>query len=268
MMPRQVLMQLRYKLRSRVWSITSGTLVFGSVHVTHKPSKAAVEEFRTPLVLMRPGEEKPDPELPGKCLLEVEADLVVAVAGDKLGENALLSANVADRTKSEGRGILECEREFKAVCKELGDADGLRIIARRTAARRAAEVSGLGYVVMRSYNLGVDCTDEPYYHPPLRLVATPLGAGQVRLDWADPPDRFDKRGIIIRRAAGATPPASSTAGTGVATPALGVQTYTDTPGAGTFSYAIFAGYTDSGAAANESFSDQETGTTRASVVVA
>jgi hypothetical protein len=262
MMPRQALMQMRYRLRSRVWSITSGATVFGSVHVTHKPSKAAVEEFRTPLVLMRPGDEKPDPELPGKCLLEVEADLVVAVAGDRLGENAILSGNVSDRTKSEGRGILEVEREFKGVLRQMGDQEGIRIIAARTAARRAAVVSGLGYVVMRSYNLSVHCTDEPYYHPPMRLVATAQGAGVARLVWADPPDRFDRRPITIRRAAGATAPASPTAGTAVATVAIGVQTYDDTPGAGQFSYALFAGYTDSGAAADESFSAQEEGTTR------
>jgi len=255
-------MQIRYKLRSRVWSITSGTTVFGSVHVTHKPSKAAVERFRTPLVLIRPGDDRADPELAGKLTLEAELDLVVAVAGDQMGENALLSANVADRTRSEGRGILEVERELKGVIKELGDVDGIRIISRRTAARRGAEVSGLGYVVLRSYNLSIDCTDEPYYHPPMRLVATAQGGGVARLVWADPPDRFDKRPITIRRAAGATAPASATAGSAVATVALGVQTYDDNPGAGQFSYALFAGYTDSGAAADESFSAQEEGTTR------
>ena len=56
------------------------------------------------------------------------------------------------------------------------------------------------------YNMVIDCTDEPYYHPPIRLLAVDAGGGDVTLTWQDPPTRFDSRALIIRRAAGAVPP--------------------------------------------------------------
>jgi hypothetical protein len=98
------------------------------------------------------------------------------------------------------------------------------------------------------------CTDARYYHPPLRVAASVAG-GTVTITWADPPNRFDRYQLHIRRAAGATAPATSSAGSSVANVAVGVQTYDDAPGAGQWSYSVFAAYTDTGAASAERYSD-------------
>ena len=67
---------------------------------------------------------------------------------------------------------------------------------------------------------------------------TPTG---INLAWTDPADS-DFAGVMIRRAAGSTPPSSPTAGTLVADVGFGSTSFTDTgltPGS-TYSYALFA----------------------------
>jgi hypothetical protein len=76
------------------------------------------------------------------------------------------------------------------------------------------------------------------------MLAQPLGGGQVRLTWALPPNRYDLRQVVLRRKAGATAPVDQNDGTGIALPSLLPTTFTDTPGAGTWTYALFAGYNE------------------------
>jgi hypothetical protein len=73
------------------------------------------------------------------------------------------------------------------------------------------------------------------------LAGTIPGGGSTVLTWNLPPARYDRNALILRRAAGTTPPASTTAGTGIAVGAL-VTTLLNTPGVGTFSYSLFMGY--------------------------
>lgn len=65
--------------------------------------------------------------------------------------------------------------------------------------------------------------------------------GDATLAWRVPPDRFDRFRVRLRRAAGATAPATSTDGTNVAIADLATGV-TDSPGAGEFSYALFGQY--------------------------
>jgi hypothetical protein len=79
--------------------------------------------------------------------------------------------------------------------------------------------------------------------------------------WVDPPDRFDGVGrtLVLRYAAGAVAPASVTDGLAFNIPiARGVNTANFTTGAGQFSVSVFAGYTDSGVASNERYSEGPT----------
>ncbi len=258
---RQIFGQVRKRLRDRLWPGSANT-VFGSVHVSQNPSaEDALIDMKLPMCFLSHNDEVPDPELVGYSRMDAQARLVVAVAGDIIGEAAVMGANRASQVLSEGAGILEVEAQLKDVIKELLNKDGIRIALRRGTADRGTFVEDIGYAIVRTYRMLVDVTNDAYYHPPQRFHAADAMGGDATLTWADPPTRFDSRGLIIRRAAGATAPATSTAGTAVATPALGVLTFTDSPGVGQFSYAIFMAYTNSGQASDESFSDQETGTT-------
>ena len=262
MNPLQTVKQIRFLARARQWG-SSGNNVFGSVHVTHGAAKEATEEFRVPLWFISPGNEVADTQLPDLVLFNMRFRLVCAVVGDLLGENAIIGANIADLDKSEGKGTLVVEPELKAVIKQNQNQSGIKIVSFKVGGERVTVDDELGYVVAREYDAQARCTDDLYYHPPIRFTAVDaVAGGDADLTWADPPTRFDSRGVRIRRAAGATPPATPTAGVLVADVALGVETFTDSPGAGQFSYAMFGRYTDTGAAVDEKFSDQEVGTTR------
>jgi Cutinase/Fibronectin type III domain len=76
--------------------------------------------------------------------------------------------------------------------------------------------------------------------PVTNLTATPTSSS-VALSWSNPSDA-DFAGVVIRRAVGATPPASATAGTLVTDAAKPATSYTDiglAPGT-QYSYALFA----------------------------
>ncbi len=270
MNPRQVLMQARYLLRNRNWSETSGTRVFPSVHATLLPT-SMMRNLRRPMVLLRPGTEKPDPQRPGRGMFTVDFELVVGVSGDQVGENALLGANVADVTKSEGKGLFWTEREVKAVLRQMETDSGIRIIGRRTGAQRVTVERDAASEAAKVYEVTFDVSDEPYYHPPKRLAGADIGAGHVLLTWTDPPARFDtisSSSIMIRRNANSTPPATISEGTLVATVSRGLQTY-DVGAllAGTHSFSIFAAYTDGLNSAVYDYSVTDP-TARTSVVVA
>jgi hypothetical protein len=78
----------------------------------------------------------------------------------------------------------------------------------------------------------------------------------MRTRWISPQfvatNRFDRRQMVLRR--GATLPASATAGTGVTLSGDLATSVVDTPGAGTWYYALFAAYDEYGSASNERYS--------------
>ena len=258
----QILKQVRNRLRARVWDVVGGAVVFGSVHVSQAPTAEAVDGFRFPIALIRPGSEASNPQIPASITFVVEVEIVVAVAGDQLGEHALIGASRAGgATNSEGRGLFEVEEQVKNTLGQMQTAEGIRIVGFSAGADRAGVVGDDLYVAARTLTFTLTGTADPYYHPVQRAAAVDAaGAGDADLTWADPPDRFDRRVIRIRRAAGATAPATVTDGTQVTDAAIGDLAFTDSPGAGQFSYAFFAAYTDTGQAVNEKFSDQEPGT--------
>lgn len=266
----QVEKQLRYLLRARLWQEAGGVVVFGSVHITNTLTEKAVSTLRTPFVLIQTGGSTADPERPGYVHQEIPLILCVGMFGDQFGESAMIGANrptTGVPTASQGRGLLEVEEELLGTVRQVQETSGVKIVSRSKSSAEALIIANRHDVYARSYNLEADCTDQRYYHPPLRLAATG-GVGSVSLTWSLPPDRYDRRQILLRRAVGATPPASSTAGTGVTLGGLLATSVSDGGLApGTYSYAIFCGYDETASGGNQRFSEQENGTTRASVVV-
>lgn len=264
--PWQAARQIRWILANATWPDAGGTTVFGSVVVVTSAFAGMFANFRSPSLAVRPGSCSEDPEDPGLLTQQIELLLCVAVHGDPVGQNAVIGGNrTAGQVRSEGRGLLEVEEEVRRQAKKLGDNDGLRIVAGETSdGPGLVTEEKMPFAVTRSYTIDVHCTSARYYHAPKNLVATG-GAGIVTLSWTLPPTRFDTRRVVVRRATGATPPASATAGTDVpvATLATGVV---DSVAAGTYSYAVFMAYDESGSSTDERFSEQETGTTRSSVV--
>lgn len=266
----QALRQLRYRLRARAWPDGAAERVLRSVHITAGPTEEAYGELYPPFVLLAPGAAETDPEEPGLVRQEIQATLVVAVEGDAVGDRALLGgARSGGPGSSLGRGLLELEEEVLAAIGELDQTTGVRLRVTHRSSPEVGLVEGLGYVAARAYTLEGWLTAARYYHPPLRLTAADAGAGQANVSWALPPDRFDRRRMVLRRAAGAVAPATAVAGVNVVVGAMATAVV-DAPGVGQFSYAIFAAYNETwseedsaatASAADERFSAQELGTT-------
>lgn len=270
MNPWQLAKQFRFLLAARLWQETGGTTVFGSVTVTNAPTASAVSSLICPFVFIRIGAASADEERPGYLHQVFNLDLCTSLSGDQYGENALIGANrnAGSVAVSDGRGLLEVEEELLGVVRQVQETSGVKIIASHRSDVDVVGVSDMMEVLTRTYTITADCTDQRYYHPPMNLTATATGGGNVNLAWTLPPNRYDRYRVILRRAAGSTPPASATAGTGITLSGNLATSVTDSPGAGTFSYAIFASYDETAAtpAADQRFSSQETGTTRTVVV--
>lgn len=254
----QVAKQLRYTLRNATWQDAGGERIFGSVHITNGPAKEFYNEIQNfPLALIGVNDDETDPMTPGYVKQMFTITFIVRILGDMRGENAMIGANrTAGSTSSKGRGILEVTEEVSRALRQIQESVGVKIVGRRKSDIGTGILEGVGYLALRQSIIEVKCTDARYYHPPLRVAAVKSGAN-ANLTWADPPTRWDGVGrtLRIRRILGSTPPATVTDGSAVADVARGVQAYADTPGAGTWSYSIFAGYSDTGASSNERYSE-------------
>lgn len=264
----QIAKQIRHVLRARTWEGT-GAVVFGSVHNTNGAQEAAAANLRFPVALVAVGDGQSDEQVPGYKLRSIRVTVGIYNEGDLLGENSLIGANRQGTDQSNGRGLLEIEEEVEAALEEMQDALGIRISARSVATDAPAMNQQGGMVLWEALVFEARCTSRRYYHPPLDLTATGA-AGQVTLGWALPPSRWDLRRVRLRRSAGATPPASITAGSEVTLSGDLVTSKVDSGLApGTYSYTLFACYdeTNDTPAADQRFSAVEVGSYRGGVVV-
>lgn len=274
----QIPQQIAFLLQCARWEDSGQEVVFDKRSVL--VSSAVVFEALPgihPIALVSPGQGTPDPELIG---LSSDAFNVRLILGrdDQVGEKVLIGGNrkpSGGQGSSEGRGLLEIEEQVLRTIERLDDVVGIRIGGGFRTVPEAVYDQQMGYLAARVLTFEIDVTRARYYHPPRDLVATALGSGQVSLTWAMPANRFDfhdtlsipdlaARGkIVVRRSAGSSPPALPTTGQAVL-PQGGdhASSLTDTPGAGTWTYALFAGYDEMGEGSVERYSAQELGSTR------
>lgn len=246
----QIIRQIAYLARSRDWTGTSAP-VFGRVLLASRvEDDEDLAQANLPLCVIRPLGSQSDPEFgeePDLLRQEIAVRIMVAVESDPTGEASLVGANYGSSlTSSAGAGMLQVEREFFGALKRLQDVDGVRCYVVSASAVDVQRVQG-SPVAVRDYRLEALTTADPFYHPATRLTASAAGGGNVSLTWTLPPDRFDRYRVVVRRAAGATAPTSITGGTGVTLSGNLVSSHTDNPGAGQFSYAIFATYDETSA---------------------
>jgi hypothetical protein len=224
--------------------ISAAPRVFGSVHVaTGADEEARLSGIITPLVLVRPMNGTADKDAPHLISQAWQLRLVVSVEGDDLGETALVGGAI-DSASSAGRGLLEIEEQMIDRLAAGSSEVGFLLVEAWRGGAQPAKDPNLGYVAYCDYEMASKATAVRTYHPATRLAGTLLGGGSVSLTWRLPPDRFDRYRVVLRRAAGSTPPAGPTDGTGVTLSGLLATSVTDTPGAGTFSYSLFAQYDD------------------------
>ncbi len=250
----QIARQVQHLLRQATWADAELVFAESSVVITLGTTETVLTEQRLPLALVRPGAASIDPDMrerPDLLRVEFAVGLVVANAQDQYGEAALVGSN---RTGgSFGRGLLEVEERVLSALTALGPASGLPIVFRGASVAEPSLVPGLGYVAFCDYRFEALGTTAPTYEAPSGFLA-PASGGTVSATW-NSPTRWDHRRFILRRASGSTAPATSSSGSGVTlggTPdGSGVTSVADTPGAGTWSYSLFAVYDDVDASDDE-----------------
>lgn len=260
----QVCQQIKRLLLQRTWE-GGANFVFhpNSVVVSAGAQPDALGSLVSPMCLLRPLSSSSDAahgEEPALLTQSFGVRAMTVVPGDSLGEHPILGAMREAQDKSGGKGILEIEEEIFAAIDSLNSDDGIVILGRMQGAADATLLEGLGYIVWRDWNYEFLTTASRFYPAPFALTASLPGGGVANLSWVNPASRFDLRQIVLRRAAGAVPPATPTAGTGVTLSSDLATSVSDTPGAGTFSYSLFTGYDETGSATNERYSATHSGT--------
>lgn len=252
----QAARQIQYLLQQETWD--GSTPVFASANVV--VTVASEDDFytptRSPLAIVTPLNRRDDEQEPNLKTETFGVRLVVINRHDEVGEAALIGSNRTGQSDSRGRGLLEIEEKlFDAVA--LADrTSGFRVVCRAAGAGRA-EIRDDLYLCARDYELEAVVTADRSYAP-VRKLSSSVASGTVTLSWTLPGDRFDRRQVVVRRASGSTAPASATAGTGVTLGSDLPSTVDDTPGSGTWSYAVFVGYDEYGSSTNERFSSSAT----------
>lgn len=242
----QLMMQIRHILRAAVWPGGSNKVWGNNVYVTAGPTEDAIPQLPVPFVLVQTGRGQADPTFQDDSQhyeLDFEVTLCQAIQNDVIGESPLLGAGRPDETKSRGMGLLELQDRLFDEVSILNQSHGINVQNRARSHIRAGQVSGYGYAVFRDYSFQALIDIARLYPPPLFLKATAASSSSMALTWKLAAARFDRLGLVLRRATGSTAPATSSAGTGVTVGATDVAvTDTGLSSSTQYSYSLFQTY--------------------------
>lgn len=266
MNPWQQLRQLRYAVKARSWAGGTAGKVFADCEIIAGAAGDEIEAFRMPMVLLSCGDTAFDDENPGIRDETYTATIVAQAEGQSSNTAALMGGPRSGGVgESEGRGLLELEEELIGSVGRLTGADGAPFAIHSATASAVARVTGGQRIIARAYTIRAMARTARYYAPP-HFVSGSGGAGSITVTWDLPATRWDTLRPIVRYQSGATAPATATAGTSGGTLAIGATSAVIVVAAGTYSAAVFMSYDETGSATAERHSDQELGTTKASIV--
>lgn len=240
-------------LRGVQWGGSGGRLFAnGSVFASGGPVDDLLSQMRVPAAFVNAGSSRHDPHQPGLYESDMEVVTLVRIAGDVYGERVLMGANRASKTESTGRGLFEVEAEMLSNMLHLDAAKQFRLMLKAQSSVIAANVGDAGFFATRRYIFSTLLTVE-YQHMHPRVVTLAEAAGTVTVSWLVPDVATNLVSYVVRRTAGTIPAAFPTDGTDV--PWTSGLSTTDAPGAGEYTYSVFATYDDQGGAVALAVSD-------------
>lgn len=261
----QAAQQLKFLFSAVKWG-GSGDYVLNKCVISEVDAPTTGQTIRPPLAIIRIGTATPDEDRAFLWHQAFPIMLLNAVEGDTFAEKAIIGAHRQSATSSKNRGLLEIQAELFSDLGTLLKNNGVSNIGYEAGAVAVEKVDGL-WLVGRIINLELLLGIDPEYPPARKLAAATPGAGVCNLTWVNPGARFDLNGsavprgtLVLRRASGATAPTSPTAGTGVSLASNFAESVSDSPGAGQFSYALFAGYDETGDGTVDAYSESVTKT--------
>jgi hypothetical protein len=172
MNPWQMAQQIKHVLQLATWPVAGGGLVFGTqvfVYAGEQPDDAAMPAA-FPFVLVGLDQETADPDDPDLIMQTFALQVVAMVAGDPLGEFALIGGSRAALTKSAGAGVLEVAARARAAVQKLTGFDGAHLIVSGDGAAAPGAVAKGKHVAVQAQRVQAVCTSAEYYAPPQQLT--------------------------------------------------------------------------------------------------
>ena len=277
MNPWQQVRQIKHLLDAARWPDGAAGRIFpqNSVVIV-SGGDPALSDLRYPIAMIVDGGQEADQQTPELLTCRWRVMLFARAEGSEKSMAAVVGGqHTGGDGVSEGRGVMEiAEHVVRALSLKTG-ANGMRCAARVRSGAQGATV-GSQHVAGKEIEVESWATTASHYDSPLYFAGTGA-AGSATLTWVNAPTRWDqydgaqhdgtRLAPIIRYASGATAPTSATTGSGVTGITAGDTSKVVTLAAGTYSFAIFQPYTETGGTAAERYSSQELGTTATSIVV-
>lgn len=255
----QICQALQTILRAKTW--TGGTApVFDrdSVRVISQGDEieALNENLIPPLCIISPLSGELDPqhrEEPDYVRRLIDVTLVTVNMGDRVGEAPIMGANRADAITSPGQGVLQIEQHLFDAIAKLNVQHGIIIQFAAQGEGQVRRDQANNFIGMQDYTFEVWCSTTPEY-PAMLAVSAIGGTGDAEISWTIPAAAGPLVSRVeLRRATGATPPATISAGTLVTSwTSLPTSPYPDVgllPA--TYSYSMFIVYSNPGSTADD-----------------
>lgn len=259
----QAAKQIQFLLQSRTWPDSPNSNVFGTVLVSQGTAETLAPSSLTfPYAIVRVLDSQADDDDQRYQVQRFEVVLLVAHTGDQLGEAAMVGGHRPSLGRSQGRGVLEIEEQALGALQFADPAtQGFHIQLVSASASDPVLDPNFGYVVARSLLFQARLTTSRNYPAPNaeRRLGVSVAGSNVTISWTWH-ERFDlhkayagpvaittARGLLtLVRKAGGVAPTSVTDGTLVTLASNAATSVVDTPGSGTWSYALFAQYDEFG----------------------
>lgn len=173
MNPWQLAQQIKHELAQVAWPGGARDVVFGSRGVFVYAGAPPTDEEHPPgfpFALVTIGAGTPDADDPD--LIEQTFSIVsaVEVAGDPLGENAVIGGSRTDYGRSAGAGVAEVAERVRSAVQSLTAYDGAAVVVSGSGTG-APTVMGRGrQLALDEFTVSALCTSAPRYFAPQELT--------------------------------------------------------------------------------------------------
>lgn len=168
MNPWQLAQQLKHVLGNVTWPTGAVEKVFGSAVYVYAGSQPNEEEIPPgfPFALVTIDSGIPDQDAPDLLLQTFSIVTAVEVAGDPLGEFAIIGGARVNEGTSAGAGVAEVAERVRAAVQQLTGADGASMIVSGTGTGAPTALGRGRHLAFDEFRVTALCTSQPHYAPP------------------------------------------------------------------------------------------------------
>lgn len=228
----QLAQQIKHELATVTWPTGSQEVVFGTRSVfIYSGQPPGDDEIAPgfPFALIQIDAGTPDPDDPDLIQQTFQVTIACEVAGDPMGEHAVIGSSRKDLGRSVGAGSAEVSERVRAALQKLSGSDGASLIVTGSGITGPNIPAEGRHVTFETYTITAYCTSQLYWTPPTNLRRS---GGNWVWTGSQCSKRFDFLRFRLGRVAGTAP---------VADPAQATIVYTGT--ATTIALAADAGFT-------------------------